>query len=84
MGPVNLTAPNPVTNAEFTQALGRALDRPTFLPIPAWALKALLGEMGEALLLGSQRVKPGRLLEKGFKFQAPTLEKALKLEGVGI
>jgi uncharacterized protein (TIGR01777 family) len=81
-GPVNLTAPNPVTNAELTQKLGRALGRPTLLPVPMWAIKTLLGEMGEVLLLGSQWVKPGRLMEKGFKFRATTLEEAFRLEGV--
>ncbi len=68
-GPVNLTAPAPSTNAEFTEALGEALGRPTVLPLPGFAIKAALGEMGEVLVLESQRVLPARLTEDGFAFQ---------------
>ena len=75
-GPVNLTAPLPVTNAEFTRALGRALGRPTVLPMPQAALKLLFGEMSE-LLLVSDRMLPRRLLDEGFKFKYPQLEGAL-------
>jgi len=82
-GPVNFVAPNPVTNAEFTRALGRVLSRPTFFPIPAFGARLAFGEMADALLLGSQRVKPEVLEEKRFSFQWPTLEPALRhlLEG---
>jgi len=69
-------APAPVTNAEFTSALGRALGRPTVVPVPAAALKLLLGEMSE-LLLVSDRMLPTRLLEAGFKFRYPDLAPAL-------
>lgn len=77
-GPVNLTALEPVTNAEFTKTLGRVLKRPTLLPAPALALRLALGEMAEALLLPSLRVVPERLRERGFSFQYPTLELALR------
>jgi uncharacterized protein (TIGR01777 family) len=76
-GPVNFVAPVPVTNAEFTKTLGKVLSRPTVLPIPAFAIKLLFGEMGEALLLGSQRVAPERLAAAGYKFGYPQLEQAL-------
>jgi uncharacterized protein len=78
-GPVNLTAPVPVTNAEFTAELARALRRPALLRIPAPVLRAGLGELsGE--LLGSQRVVPHRLLEAGFAFQYPRIASALAAE----
>jgi uncharacterized protein (TIGR01777 family) len=78
-GPVNLTAPVPVTNAEFTAELARALRRPALLRIPAPVLRAGLGELsGE--LLGSQRVVPHRLLEAGFAFQYPRIASALASE----
>ena len=76
-GPVNLTAPQPVTNAELTRTLGRVLRRPTLLPLPAFAAKLLLGELAEEGLLASQRVRPTRLLEAGFEFAHPELEGAL-------
>jgi hypothetical protein len=80
-GPVNLTAPNPVTNADFTKALGKALGRPTFLPAPKLALKVLLGpEMSEELLLFSQRALPTRLLDSGYPFKHPELAEALRAE----
>jgi uncharacterized protein len=75
-GPVNLTAPDPVTNAAFTKALGRALRRPAFLRVPAPVLRAALGELSSELL-GSARVRPGRLLESGFAFRYPGLAGAL-------
>jgi uncharacterized protein (TIGR01777 family) len=75
-GAYNATAPNPTTNAEFTQILAKCLNRPALLPVPAWLLKILLGEMS-ALLLGSQRVLPERLLALGFKFQFEDLAAAL-------
>ncbi len=77
-GPVNFVAPNPVTNAEFTETLGRVLSRPTFLPAPAFGLRLLFGEMADALLLSSQKVEPAVLEDKGFLFGWPTLEPALK------
>jgi uncharacterized protein (TIGR01777 family) len=77
-GPANLTAPNPVTNQEFVDALGSVLRRPTVLPTPSLALKAYLGsELAEALLFHSQRVVPARLLEDGFTFDSSNLEEAL-------
>jgi uncharacterized protein (TIGR01777 family) len=75
-GPYNASAPNPVTNAEFTRALGKALGRPTVLPMPEAALKLLFGEMSE-LLLVSDRMLPRRLLDAGFEFRYPRLEAAL-------
>ncbi len=75
-GPFNATAPNPVTNAEFTRELGKCLHRPTLLPIPAWVLKLAAGEMAE-LLLGSQRAVPRKAVASGFRFSHETLESAL-------
>ncbi len=76
-GPYNLTAPNPVTNAELTRALGRVLGRPALLPVPALALKVLFGEMATVLLDG-QRAVPRRLLEAGFSFEFTDVEAALR------
>lgn len=77
-GPVNLTAPEPATNATFTRALGRALGRPTLLPIPLLGPAVLLGrELATALLGDSLRVIPDRLIESGFSFQHPDLDEAL-------
>ena len=76
-GVVNLTAPNPVTNSQFADALGKALRRPTILPTPAFAIRTLFGEMGEDVLLCGRRALPARLVEAGFEFSAPTLEIAL-------
>ena len=76
-GPVNATAPAPVTNAEFARALGHALRRPSWLPAPAFALRLALGEMADPLLLFSQRVMPDRASRAGFVFAHPTLEHAL-------
>jgi len=75
-GAYNVGAPNPVTNAHFTRALGRALGRPTVLPMPEAALKLLFGEMSE-LLLVSDRMLPKRLLDAGFEFRFPDIEHAL-------
>jgi uncharacterized protein (TIGR01777 family) len=77
-GPVNVVAPNAVTNAEFTRVLANVLNRPALFPMPAFAVKALFGEMGEALLLAGQRVEPVRLRESGFRFAYPDLEGALR------
>ena len=77
-GPVNLSAPNPVTNQEFTSALARALHRPAVFPAPAFALKAVLGGFsGE--VLGSKRVIPQALLDAGFTWDYPHLSDALKV-----
>jgi uncharacterized protein len=78
-GPFNLTAPEPVTNAEFTRALGEVLRRPTVLPIPTFAIRALYGEMGVSLATVSQRVFPTRLLEAGFEFLHPDVRSALRV-----
>jgi NAD dependent epimerase/dehydratase family enzyme len=75
---VNGVAPEPVTNAELTVALGRALKRPVLLAVPALALRLALGEMAEEVLLASQRVSPIRALESGFAFRYPLLDAALK------
>jgi hypothetical protein len=76
-GPANVSAPQPVTNAEYARTLGRVLGRPAVLPAPAPALRLVLGEFsGE--LLGGQRVLPDRLLEEGFEFRYPELEGALR------
>jgi NAD dependent epimerase/dehydratase family enzyme len=75
---VNVVAPNPVTNAEFTRELGRALHRPAFLPAPALALRLAFGEMADAALLASTRVLPRRLQEMGFRFEDATLGEAFR------
>jgi len=76
-GPVNVTAPNPVTSRQFASALGRALHRPSLLPAPAFALRLAFGELADVLLLGGQRVVPARLLELGFYFRYPEIDRAL-------
>lgn len=76
-GAVNLLSPNPVTNVQFTRALGRALRRPTIFPFPAVAARAVFGEMGEEVLLGSQRALPKRLVDAGFAFRRGELAEAL-------
>jgi uncharacterized protein (TIGR01777 family) len=76
-GPVNLVAPNPLTNTQFTKALGKALGRPTILPFPAFAAKAMFGEMADEALLSGQRVLPARLLDAGFPFEYPEIDPAL-------
>lgn len=79
-GPVNCVSPAAVTNRVFTKTLGRVLMRPTFVPLPASVIKMTFGEMGQALLLASQRVIPKRLLEAGFSFEYPDIEEALRHE----
>jgi uncharacterized protein len=79
-GAVNVVAPHPVTNAEFTRTLGRVLGRPTVFAVPATALRIAFGEMADATLLASQRAAPRRLLEAGFRFLHPDLEQALRSE----
>jgi uncharacterized protein len=81
-GPINFVAPNPVTNAEFTKTLGKALSRPTIFPIPAFGVRLAFGEMADALLLSSQRVEPARLKDAHYKFRYEELEQAL-LHAVG-
>jgi uncharacterized protein (TIGR01777 family) len=76
-GPVNLTAPHPVTNAGFARALGLALNRPAIVPAPGFALKLILGEMAGPLLLHSQRAVPARATAGGFRFAFPELQAAL-------
>lgn len=78
-GPVNLVAPNPVTNAEFTAVLGSVLHRPAFIPLPAFAAKIVLGEMADELLLSSQKCQPTKLLSAGYQFEYPELKKALSM-----
>jgi uncharacterized protein (TIGR01777 family) len=78
VGPVNLTAPQPLTNREFTRVLAEAVHRPALIPVPAIALKALFGEMAEATLLGGQRVMPERMQEAGYQFKYGSLEAALR------
>lgn len=78
-GPINAVAPDPVTNKQFTKALGRALHRPTILPVPGFAPKLLYGsECADALVLGSIRVVPKRLEDAGFSFQFTDLDAALQ------
>ncbi len=77
-GPVLGVAPNPVTNLQFTKTLGRVLRRPTILPVPAFGLRLLFGEMADAALLASQRAEPHRLRDAGFEFDDPELEPALR------
>jgi uncharacterized protein (TIGR01777 family) len=79
-GPVNLVAPNPVTNAEFAATLGRVLGRPAIVPVPSFALELLYGEMARSTILAGQRVVPAKLLRNGFHFAHPTLEEALQFE----
>ena len=76
-GPVNLTAPNPVENAELSRSLGKALHRPAVLPVPGFAIAMLYGEMGTIVTTG-QRVVPQRLLDWGFEFTQPQIEPALR------
>jgi len=80
-GPVNVVAPNPVTNHEFTKALGAALGRPTFVVVPPFALRLVYGEMADATLLASTRASAEKLVASGFSFRHPTLETVLKVPG---
>jgi uncharacterized protein len=77
-GPLNVVSPHPVTNAELARTLGRVLGRPALAPLPAFAVRLVLGEMGDALLLSSQRVKADRLLSSGYEFRHSRLEPALR------
>ena len=75
-GVFNMTAPNPVTNVQFSKSLGKALARPAFMPMPEWVLKLLMGESSELLLI-SQRVQPQSLLEAGYQFRYTELDATL-------
>ncbi len=77
-GPVNMVAPKPVTNAEFTRTLASVLSRPAIFPVPAFAVKAAFGEMGESVLLASQRVEPARLVASGYPFRYSELRASLE------
>ncbi len=77
-GPYNLTAPEPVSNREFSSALGRALHRPTVLRLPGFAARLKFGEMAEEVLLAGQAVQPSRLLAAGFEFRYPRVQEALE------
>jgi uncharacterized protein (TIGR01777 family) len=77
-GPLNVVAPNPVTNLEFTRVLGHVLHRPAVLPAPAFALRMAFGEMADATILASERVMPARLTAAGFIFEHPELEAGLR------
>jgi uncharacterized protein (TIGR01777 family) len=76
-GPVNLVAPHPVTNRQFTKALGTAIGRPTIVPMPAFAARLAFGEMADEMLLASTRVAPARLTDAGFKPRWETIDRAL-------
>jgi len=77
-GAVNATAPTPVTNKVFSKSLGKAMQRPALLPLPAFQVKLLFGQMGQALLLAGQKVVPKKATESGFTFRHPTLDEALR------
>jgi uncharacterized protein (TIGR01777 family) len=77
-GAINVVSPKPVTNEEFTKTLGEVLYRPTFLPLPEFAVSLVFGEMGDALLIDSTKVLPKRLLDAGYEFKYPDLKSALE------
>ena len=77
-GVYNLTAPNPVTQKAFAKVLGKVMRRPAFAPAPGFALRLLLGEMAQALVLDGQRVEPTRLVESGYIFTHNDLESCLR------
>jgi NAD dependent epimerase/dehydratase family enzyme len=79
-GAVNLVAPNPLPQRGFAKVLGRVLRRPAIAPLPALAVRAMFGEMGERLLLEGAFVRAGVLERAGFRFEHPSLEQALRLE----
>ena len=82
LGPINAVAPQPVTNADFTAALGRVLGRPTMFPVPAFALRLRFGQMADEALLSSARVEPKALLDTGFEFRQGEIEGALRELGL--
>ena len=77
-GPVNFVAPNPVTNREYTKTLASVLSRPAIFPLPALMVRLAFGEMGETVLLGSQRVQPSQLVSSGYSFHFKSLQPSLK------
>ncbi len=77
-GPINAVAPSPVTNRDFSSALGRAVHRPSWLPAPGFMLRAIFGEMADVILLSGQRVLPSRAGELGFEFTYADLDRALQ------
>jgi uncharacterized protein (TIGR01777 family) len=77
-GPLNATAPTPVTNRELADAIGRALRRPALVPAPSFAVRLLLGEMADALILSGQRVLPAKATQGGFEFRYPDVDSALQ------
>ena len=77
-GPMNVTAPEAPTNAEYTKTLGKVLGRPTLFPLPAPAARVALGEVADELLLASARVEPAKLKETGYEYQDPDLEGAFR------
>ena len=77
-GPVNIVAPNPATNHDFTKTLGKVLGRPTIFPVPGFAARLVFGQMADELLLASQRVNPTKLTTSEFKFKFPLLEDGLR------
>ena len=77
-GPVNMVAPKPVSNAEFTKTLASVLSRPAVFPVPRFAVKLAFGEMGETVLLGSQRVEPTQLVTSGYPFRFRELRASLE------
>jgi hypothetical protein len=77
-GPVNMVAPKPVTNEEFTKTLASVLSRPAIFPVPAFVVKLAFGEMGETVLLGSQRVEPTQLVMSGYPFRYSNLRASLE------
>ncbi|MDP2307275.1 MAG: TIGR01777 family oxidoreductase [Pseudomonadota bacterium] len=79
-GPVNLVAPGATRQGEFAKALGHVLGRPSFMPLPGFAVRTIFGEMGQGILLDGQRVEPKRLLASGYTFARPELEAALRFE----
>lgn len=81
-GPVNLVAPVQHSQGDFARCLGRALGRPAFTPLPAFAVKAAMGEMGKEILLAGQRVEPGVLRREGYRWHHPTLEQAFAAQGI--
>ncbi|MEA2713859.1 MAG: uncharacterized protein QOK27_1820 [Gemmatimonadales bacterium] len=77
-GPVNVTAPEPLSNRDFTRTLGRVLSRPALFAVPGWALRLALGDMADGTILSSVRAVPARLLQAGYRFGQPDLESALR------
>ena len=77
-GPLNVTAPNPVTNRDLTRAVAAALHRPALMPAPAFAVRLLLGEMADALILNGQRVLPAKAIAHGFQFAYADIDAALR------